>query len=325
MLNPIYSAIKEFPKQFEYVPTVENENKLKKYSRFIVLGMGGSNLASDLLKVANPNLNIKSHRNYGLPEIESKFSKETLIIANSYSGNTEETLDGFKSAMRKDLPVAAIATGGKLIEMARKFKKPYIQLPDNAVQPRASLGLQIKALIRLVRDNNLTKEATALSKLLKSYELERVGRAFAKKLKDNVPIIYSSETNLPIAYNWKIKLNETAKMPAFINKFPELNHNEMTGFDVKESTAHLSKNFYFIFLKDMNDHPKVIKRMNITERLYRERGLPVEPMILGGKNTLYKIFSSLLLADWTSYHLAEQYNVDPEKVPMVEEFKKLVK
>lgn len=321
----MHAAIKDFPKQFEYAPVVENGGKLKKYSHFIVLGMGGSNLAPELLKIANPHLDIKSHRNYGLPAIEPKTAKETLIIANSYSGNTEEVLDGFKFAVRKNLPVAAIATGGKLLEMARKFKKPYVQIPDSAIQPRVSLGLQAKALLQLMHDKNMMREATALAKLLKSYELERVGRALAKKLKDNVPIIYSSEANLAIAYNWKIKLNETAKIPAFLNKFPELNHNEMTGFDVKESTAHLSKHFYFIFLKDMNDHPKIIKRMNITERLYRERGLPVEPMILGGKNVLYKIFSSLLLADWTSYYLAEQYGVDPEKVPMVEEFKKLIR
>jgi len=321
----MHAAIKDFPKQFEYAPVIENESKLKKYSHFVVLGMGGSNLAPDLLKVANPRLNITSRRNYGLPDIEPRAAKETLIIANSYSGNTEETIDGFKMAIRKNFPVAAVATGGKLLEMARKFKKPFIQLPHNGIQPRASLGLQVKALLRLMRDGNLTREATALAKLLKSYELERVGRAFAKKIKDNVPVIYASESNLPVAYNWKIKLNETAKIPAFVNKFPELNHNEMTGFDVQEPTAHLSRNFYFIFLKDMNDHPKIIKRMNITERLYRERGLPVEPMILGGKNALYKIFSSLLLADWTSYYLAEQYGVDAEKVPMVEEFKKLVK
>ena len=321
----MYEAIKNFPKQFEYEPVIENSSKLKKYNKFIIVGMGGSNLAPELLKIKSPYLDISSHRDYGLPALEPKTLKQSLIIASSYSGNTEETIDAYKLAIRKNFPVAVIAVGGKLLEFAKKDKKPYIQLPNTGIQPRSALGFNTKALLKLIGMKEASREAGNLAKVLKSYELERVGKVIAKKLKGHIPVVYASFRNRAIAYNWKIKLNETGKVPAFINYFPELNHNEMTGFDVKDTTRDISKNFYFLFLKDPGDHPKILKRMNVTERLYRERGLPVEVLIINGKNHFHKIFSSLLLADWTSYYTAMEYGVEAGEVPMVEEFKKLIK
>jgi glucose/mannose-6-phosphate isomerase len=186
-------------------------------------------------------------------------------------------------------------------------------------------GFGFRALLKLMGENRGLSESALLAKSLKSFEAGRYGKALARKLKGQVPIIYSSYKNFSIAKNWKIKFNETAKIPAFCNFFPELNHNEMTGFDLKDSTRPLSQRFYFLFLKDPDDSKQMIKRMNITERLYRERGLPTEVVILNGKSSLAKIFSSLLLADWTAYYLAEEYGVDSEQVPMVEEFKRLIK
>ena len=106
----------------------------------------------------------------------------------------------------------------------------------------------------------------------------------------------------------------------FYNVFPELNHNEINGFDIKE----LCNKFYFLILRDIKDNPKVLKRMVVTEKLYKDRGLPVETFELQEKDIWHKIFSSLLLADWVSYYTAVQYGLEPEQVPMVEEFKKLI-
>jgi glucose/mannose-6-phosphate isomerase len=156
-------------------------------------------------------------------------------------------------------------------------------------------------------------------------------------LKNYVPVIYASNHNSSLAEIWKIKLNETGKIPAFYNVLPELNHNEMTSFDVSDSTAELSNKFYFIILKDMGDNPKILKRMQVLEKLYEDRNLKVETIEIpahnafsiadaGGKNenVWHKIFSSLLLADWTAYYTALEYGLEPEQVPMVEEFKKLI-
>lgn len=317
-------AIKNFPKQFAYEPKIENEESFRGFDKFIVVGMGGSHLAADLLKTWNPYLQVSIHKNYGLPAIPEKDLKNSLIIASSYSGNTEETLDAFKETVEKDLAVVAVSTGGKLLELAKEHSVPYIQLPDTGIQPRSALGFAFKALLKFMSEEDALEEVSGLADSLDSLSFENAGKELAEKLKGKVPVIYSSSRNLAIAYNWKIKFNETGKIPAFFNIFPELNHNEMTGLDVKESTKALSENFYFIFLKDEADHQKAIKGMEITEKLYVDRGLPVQIVSIAGESPFLKIFSSLLLADWTAYYTAVQYNVEPEQVPMVEEFKKLI-
>jgi glucose/mannose-6-phosphate isomerase len=119
-------------------------------------------------------------------------------------------------------------------------------------------------------------------------------------------------------------MNETGKIPAFYNVFPELNHNEMIGFDTKVSDVGLSDKFYFIFLKDKNDHHRVVKRMEVTEKLLRERNLSLEVVELADESRFRQVFMSLTIAEWTAYWIAKNNNVDPEEVPLIEEFKKLI-
>ena len=320
----MYEAIKNFNKQFECEPKIENQERLKKREKFIVVGMGGSHLAADLLKIWNPYLEMIVHKNYGLPDIQGKYLKDTLVILSSYSGNTEETIDAFEKAREKNLSMAVMSIGGKLLELAKKHSIPYVQMPDIGIQPRSALGFSLMAILKIIGEDKDITEASKLAHLLKPVEYEKAGQLLAKKMKGFVPIIYSSDRNMAIAYNWKIKFNETGKIPAFYNVFPELNHNEMTGFDIKESTKNLSKNFYFIFLKDKNDHPLILKRMDVLKKIYNDKKMPVEIIELQNKNVFDKIFSNLILADWTAYHAAKQYGVEPEQVPMVEEFKKLI-
>lgn len=324
-------AIKSFAAQFAYNPVIEN-NTLRlrsgqeKYKKYILSGMGGSHLAADLARVYNPNLPIIIRSDYGLPsQLSDKELKNTLFIASSYSGNTEEVIDALKIALKKNIPSTIIAMGGELIELAKKHHLPYIQLPNTGIQPRSALGFSLKALFKILRDDKALKKCAALAKKLNPAGLEETGKMLAQELKNCVPIIYASRANKAIIYNWKIKFNETGKIPAFYNVFPELNHNEMTGFDVAESSKHLSQNFYFLILRDKADNKKILKRMDTLAQLYKDRGLKVKIIEMSEKNKLEKIFNSLLLADWTAVHLAELYGLESEKVPMVEEFKKLIK
>lgn len=316
-------AILNFPKQFGYTPKIENLKKLKKTKNFIVLGMGGSHLAADLIRVYNPALSLHIHSDYGLPAMDAKFLKQNLIIASSYSGNTEEVIEGLELARKQKLPVAVLAVGGKLIELAKKYGLPYVQMPHTGIQPRSALGFSLLGMLALMGEKKALSEARAVS-ALRFTSLQGDGKRLAKRLEGKVPVIYTSRKNMAIAYNWKIKLNETGKIPAFYNIFPELNHNEMTGFDVKPASKKLSEKFYFLFLKDATDHPQNQKRMKVIAKLYKDRGLPVEILELTGKNPWVKIFSSLLLADWTAVSIADMYGLESEQVPMVEEFKKLI-
>lgn len=316
-------AIKKFPEQFAYQPVIQNKNKLKKFTSVIVLGMGGSHLAADLIRTYNPSLPLIIHSDYGLPAVEKAVLKQSLIIASSYSGNTEEVIEGLEMAKKQKLNVAVLAVGGKLIEKAKKYGLPYVQMPSTGIQPRSALGFSLIGMLALMGEKKALAECRVVSKI-NSAKMQKAGQALAEKLKNKVPVIYTSVRNAAVSYNWKIKLNETGKIPAFSNIFPELNHNEMTGFDVKNSSQHLSEKFYFIFILDKADHVKNQKRMKITAKLYKDRGFACENIEMKGKNTWEKIFSSLLLADWTAVSIANMYGLESEQVPMVEEFKKLI-
>lgn len=316
----IYQTIKDLDKQFRYEPELVNGDRLDKFERFIFIGMGGSALAPDLLRVSDPELDILIHRDYGLPDLPDKVLKNSLIILNSYSGNTEEVLDAFRLALSKNLSVVAISIGGKLLEMARQNTVPYIEMPDWGLEPRMALGLNFKALLKVIGQN---EELDAISKIQLS-DQEKNGKELAEKLRGFVPIIYSSRKNGPVAYAWKVKINETAKKPSFSNVFPELNHNEMMSFHPGEVSKLLSQNFYFIFLRDEDDNSKILKRIEMTAKIFRDQKLNVEIIELKGDNVFTKIFSSLQLADWVSYYIAKEYGIDPADISVIEEFKKML-
>jgi len=319
----ITDAIKNFPKQFEYEPEVVNSEKIGEFESAVIGGMGGSGLVVGILRALKIDLDVVAHHEYGLPTFLEHDKEKRLFVAISYSGNTEETLDFFEEAVRKNLKVAVISTGGKLLEIAEKRSIPYIKLPDTGIEPRMALGFMVRAILKLLGEDELFDETGKLSESLNS-DSEEEGKTLAEKLTGKVPVIYSSRRNQTLAYNWKIKFNETGKIPAFYNTFPELNHNEMTGFDVTNSTSELSKNMHFIILKDSDDDKHITKRMDVLEKLYKDRKLEVTAIDLIGSTRGERIFNSLVLADWTAYSTAEKYGVEPEKTPMIEEFKKLI-
>ena len=320
----MHDAIKKFNTQFAFEPVIENGARWEKHRRFIVAGMGGSHLAADLLKVWNPELNFAIHMDYGLPSLLQEDLRGFLVIASSYSGNTEETLDAYEEAGKRGFARAAISIGGKLLKRAKRDGIPYVQMPDIGIQPRSALGFSMRALLKFMGEEDALSQSRKLEETIDPGMWEENGKTLAEKLKGRIPVIYTSHKNFPIAYSWKIKFNETGKIPAFCNSLPELNHNEMTGFDVQDATRGLSKDFSFIILRDENDHPQVRKRMLALEGLLLDRGFPVIAFPLEGGNAFEKIFSSLVFADWTSYYLAAYYGVEAEQVPMVEEFKRLI-
>lgn len=321
----MHEAITKQHAQLALEPEIEFVDRLQIYEKFVVSGMGGSHLAADILKSWNPMIDIIIHSDYGLPPLKPERTSHRLFIASSYSGNTEEVLDGFETALSGQMPVCAISTGGKLLDRAEQEKIPYIRMPDMGIQPRSALGFNLKALLKIMSVVDAPSELKVLADNLLPSSFEHAGKKLAKRVLGRVPLIYTSARNRAIAYNWKIKCNETGKIPAFMNMFPELNHNEMTGFDTRESTQALSVNFYTLMLRDDEDDPRIQKRMEILERLYTKRGIPTETIAIKGAGRFEKIFSSLYLADWFAYYTAQEYGSDPNNVPMVEEFKKLMK
>lgn len=320
----MYKTIKDTAKQFSFNPEIINKEKLGNYSGYIVVGMGGSHLAVGLLKSWKPELDIISHQDYGLPEIPREELEKRLVILSSYSGNTEEVMEAYEKAGEMGLKRVVISIGGKLLEAAKRDGMAYIQMPDWGIQPRAALVLSLLSFLKVVGDEEMLAEVKKLEQSFKPEDSEDAGKKLAERINGLVPIIYTSTKNKTLGYVWKINFNETGKIPAFCNVFPELNHNEMNGFDVKEPTRQLSERFYFIMLMDTEDNPKIKTRMEICTKLYTDRNLPVETIRLENDNQFLKIFNAIALVNFAAYFTAEKYGLESEQVPMVEEFKKMI-
>ncbi|TSC67608.1 MAG: bifunctional phosphoglucose/phosphomannose isomerase, partial [Parcubacteria group bacterium Gr01-1014_73] len=191
--------IADFPKQFAFEPRVENAERLPKAGSFVVGGMGGSHLAADLIKAAEPSLDLIIHKNYGLPvpmDIEKK-----LFIAVSYSGDTKETLDFAEQALVKKIALAVISKGGKLIAFAQKNNLPHIILPNAGLPPRMATGFVMTALLRLMgMEKKITELKTA------NFIAEQ-NKKIAEVIGDSIPLFYASEQNEALAHYWKIIIN----------------------------------------------------------------------------------------------------------------------
>lgn len=329
-------AILKFSDQLKFKPKVQigddvpnnKEGDLLQYKyrygkldTIYVCGMGGSHLAADMLNELS-NITYVIHSDYGLPQPFYKTSKpdmsHSMIMFFSYSGNTEETVDAFNSYHGEKSHALVITTGGQLLDSAIANSVPYIKLPAMGIQPRSALGLCLKALTYGCGEHKLygTLQNAPISEvddLIKKLMGEGLG--LAKEIDNRVPVIYTSNRHKSVGYNWKIKFNETGKIPAFCNVIPELNHNEMQGF------YEPNNNFIFIFLVDGEDHPMVIQRMRILkEQLICNKGYRVVEFSISN-NVFSKIYSTIL-ADWTAYYIASLRGVDPETVPTIENFKK---
>lgn len=314
-------SIETFAQQFSYVPHIERGEKLKKHTYTIVAGMGGSHLAAGIIKALVPGIELYVHRDYGVPPYTKVFMKRLLCIACSFSGNTEETLDFAQRAHAEGYSVAVLTSGGKLADFAEANKLPLIRLPKtidgNELQPRMATAYMTLALLVLMGEKKLYKHVAALGAALRPSQYRSRGEALAHQIGDTTPLVYASAQNTTLAYQWKIKFNETAKIPAFYNIFPELNHNELNGF------VGAPWGRYCVFmLQDADDHPRIQRRMKITAALYKDRGIDVHVVKLAGKNPVEKIFGALLIADWCALALAERAGVDPARVPLIEQFKK---
>ena len=314
--------IESFGEQLKFNPEIKNSEGWGSFKNYVLAGMGGSHLQGDVLKAVLPDFPLNLHQDYGLPEN----MEDTALVIASYSGNTEEVISSFNEAVAKDIPVSVISKGGKLLDMAKEKNIPYIELPQSKIQPRIAFGYAFKGLLKILRIEKEEEEMAMLAEVLqkKGTEMEEKGKKISSLIKDTVPIVYASRRNRVLSSFWKINFNETAKIPSFCNFFPELNHNEMTGFDVNPSTKELSEKMSFLFLSDGDDDSRNGKREKALKDVLTKRGFGVFNIEIEGETRMEKVFSSIILSAWTAYYLAESYGVDPEGVPMVEEFKRMI-
>ena len=320
----------DFPLQFSKALELTKDIKLtKKFNNLVVAGMGGSSLPANILATyldLDLSLPLFITRNYSLP---SQANKNSLVFTISFSGNTEETLAVYEQAKKAGMQIAAITPGGKLAETAAKDKTPLVKLPQEGIQPRSGTGYIFTAMLGALMNAGIIKnKRTDIFETIKKLQNfsstdQAAAKKIAQQLKNRLIIVYASEKYSALARIWKIKFNENAKVLAFYNEFPELNHNETAGFSNLEQEKIPTT--VIILRQPVKDNPRILKRMNITKEIIEDKGGEVLMIDIIGVNPLDELFSTLYLGDWISYYLALEYNTDPSPVEVVEYLKKRLK
>ena len=285
---------------------------MRSYKRIIVLAMGGSRLAPDVLNIYKPELDIRIHSDFGLPILSDETLAESLIIANSYSGNTAESINGLEEALSRGLNTAVIAGGGELVKIAAEHNLPFARLEQKDMAARLGVGHNFVALARMI--NIEIPELQSCGNIDVSI-LKQQGRELAEFISDRIPLIYTTDRLNELGYIWKVILNETAKIPAFSNRFPELNHNEINSFD--------GKGRFCVLTIDDQRSIKLSRRISAAIEVIKEKSVHVKQVDLDGDSLLQKIVTSMILAHQTALFLAEKSGRDPIATPIVDQLKKL--
>lgn len=297
----------------------------------ILAGVGGSAIGGDLVRsylFDGLQVPLVINRGYRLPSFASK---DSLVIASSYSGNTEETLAQLEEAARKGIPVVSFTTGGELGKRSSQVQAT-VELPPG-FQPRVALGysfipvLTLLEKIGLAEDQSMAIERTAvlLQQLAERYGTsdmteQNIAYNLGMSLLHHVPVIYTSgEVFDSVGLRWRGQMQENAKHVAFGNMLPEMNHNEISGW---AHPADAIKYFNAIFLRSQQDeHPRITKRFEIVKELLQSKSVSVTEFKAEGETRLERMFSLISLGDWTSFYLAIIAGVDPTPIPAIDQLK----
>ncbi|MEQ8304401.1 MAG: bifunctional phosphoglucose/phosphomannose isomerase [Cyclobacteriaceae bacterium] len=287
----------------------------------LIAGMGGSGIGANLIqsltfgRIPIPMTVIKGY------EIPQFVSPHTLFIACSYSGNTEETLDAIQKALLKRAHIICITSGGKMLEFAKEYNIPYIQMPAGSSSPRAMLGYLIVSLHYALYHTNLIgaafiKETENAIEYLDRGEkaIQAQAELIAKKLHGRLPIIYSDGRIEAMAVRFQNQLNENSKHLAHVNTIPEMNHNEIVGWVCPEDILSKSQ---VIYLHTDHDHVRVEKRMEICRSIIEKKSNTIIDIVAEGASLLEQYYHLIHLTDWISYYLALENKVDPEPVDII--------
>ncbi len=331
----MYDLVAGFPDHFKQGRAIAEAVSLSIDARamrqLVVIGMGGSAISGDLLRcygVDQSPIPIQVVRNYALP---ASVDRQTLVVASSFSGNTEESLAGFEEAMARKATVVCIASGGQLLDLARKHGLPYAQIPGG-MPPRAALGYSLAVLMVFARKMGVIQvpdeawdEADSLLRMQTALYGDPTSAHLARTVADGVvgrlPVVYSSLGLLEaVNLRWRGQFQENSKMLAAGNLYPELNHNEIMGWE-QTGASSLQSQMGVIVLRDREDHPRIQHRMDVTRSLIQSRAGSWTEVSTSGEHRLTRMVSLVNLGDWASLYAAYVRAVDPTPIGLIDQLK----
>ena len=297
----------------------------------VISGLGGSAIGGDIFRSYlsdSVGFPIMVNRNYTLPKF---VGSETLVVASSYSGNTEETLSAYKYAVESGAKVVAITSGGTLAKLAKEDNVPTLVIPGG-LQPRAALGYSFFGLLAWFsklgiipnQDESISATGAVVKKVINEYKQSvstnsNPAKQLALSMFDRYVYVYASQDRFDVvALRWRGQMNENGKVPASSNVVPELCHNEIVGW-VK--SADILGRSIVIYLRDKEDHPRISLRFDAIKPLLEEKGAEIHEIHSEGDNVLARIFSLIILGDIVSVYVALKQEIDPTPVEPIVKLK----
>ncbi len=294
--------------------------------KVIILGMGGSAIGGDLVRSlaeAESKVPVFVQRDYNLPAF---VDDRTLVIASSYSGNTEETLSAFEPSLKTGAKKLAMTTGGKLAAMAEKNNIPIFKIEYKA-QPRAALGFSFLPTLGVLQKLGFLRDKAAdvaeTVKLLekinkrideKAPQASNPAKQLAQRLYGRLSVVYGACILAEVAHRWKTQINENSKAWAFYEVFPELNHNATVGLPLPEEVVSRVR---VILLRAPSFNQRVRLRYEVTCEILDRASVAHEFVDSEGKSLLSQMMGLVLFGDFTSYYLAHLYRIDPSPVEVI--------
>ena len=319
------SLIEGFPAQLQEALSIARNAKLSPASmpvhNVVVAGMGGSGIGGSLIKALSADelrVPLDVSKSYDIP---GYVNQNTLFIACSYSGNTEETLSAVETAKDKSAQIICITSGGKLEAFAKQYGYDTILIPGHSNSPRASIGYGFIQLYHILHHfgvipgnhaEDLEKSAALLTN--ESGEIRSTSLELTTYCKDKFPIIYGDSALEAVLVRAQQQIAENSKQLSHVNVFPEMNHNELVGWKYPEV---LFQNASTILLRTSFDHPRTTTRLNICRDIFQNVAGSVWEIEAKGETRLQQALYLIHLLDWLSFDLAEANGVDPFPVDVI--------
>ena len=329
----IWSATESLPEQVETAAReargVDGLPDREWVENVVVLGMGGSGIAGDILvAAAGPFMAVPVTvtKSYSLPAF---VGEGTLVFAVSFSGNTEETIEAAADAAMSGARVIAVTSGGKLAKLASSWGSPVVSLPATLPQPRTGVGAMAIPPLVMLEQMGLFPGATqwidlAVEQLKRRRDQlsapKNEAAEVARRIGRTIPLVQASGAlGSAAAQRWKTQINENVKAPAFWSVQPELCHNEVQGWgqhgDVTRQVMTV------VMLRHDQEHPQVQRRFELVADMIREVVAGIEEVRAEGEGELAQLLDLILFGDYVSLHLADNEGIDPGPVPALDELK----
>ena len=306
--------INDFSSHLREAIEIANNTTLSPYTKeirnILICGLGGSGIGgtivSDIIS-SKVNIPIAATKDYSIPNF---VNEHTLVIANSYSGNTEETLYALEKCQARGAEIAVITSGGKLKTIAEENKYNNIIIPGNQ-PPRAMFGYAFTELFFMLNhygiiDDSFKSDFDKAITLIdtEKMDIQKQAMNLAKKMYKQTPVIYVAKGFEGVAVRFSQQLNENSKMLGWHNVVPEMNHNELLGWRTNVDDLAV------VYFRNKCDYDRNQIRMDINKKVISKFTSNISEIWSKGDSLIENSLYHINFGDWVSLYLSEMNNVD---------------